>query len=353
MNKFLLLLSLVLLLAATGVIVAQKSNSARRTLDIYYVDVEGGAATLIVTPAAESILVDTGWPGFDARDPKRIEQAMKAAGLTAIDHLITTHYHTDHFGGVPELAKRVKINKFYDHGPMSSLDEDKDFATKYAAYRAAAKDKTITLNAGSEIKLKRAAGAPPVYLQVLASRAETVPSKQMAGVPNAECASAAMKAEDKSDNARSVVFLLRYGAFEFLDTGDLTWNIEHKLVCPQTLIGEIDLYQVGHHGMNTSNNTAMLSSVKPTVAIMNNGPRKGGHPDTVKALRELPTLKDLWQVHRNVASSAEQNVAEEFIANPDEQNDAAHMIRVSVDAAKRTFTVTNDRNGKSKSYEIK
>jgi beta-lactamase superfamily II metal-dependent hydrolase len=353
MNKFRILLPLVLLIVATSAIVAQRSNSARRALEIFYVDVEGGAATLIVTPAGESILVDAGWPGFEGRDAKRIEQAMKAAGIAAIDHLITTHYHRDHYGGAPELAKRVKINKFYDHGPMTSLDEDNEFATRYAAYRAAAKDQTITLNAGSSIKLKQAQGAPPVYLQVLASRAETAPGKQTAGAPNSECANASQMAEDKTDNARSVVFRLRYGAFDFLDTGDLTWNIEHKLICPQNLIGEIDLYQVGHHGMNTSNNTAMLRSIKPTVAIMNNGPRKGGHPDTVKALRELPTLKDLWQVHRNVTSSTEQNAPEEFIANLDQENDAAHLIRVSVDAAKRTFTVTNDRNGKSKGYEIK
>jgi len=353
MNKFRLLLLMVLLIGARSATISQTSNSAQRTLDIYYVDVEGGAATLIVTPAGESILVDAGWPGFDGRDAKRIEQAMKTVGITAIDHLIITHYHTDHYGGAPELAKRVKINKFYDHGPMTSLDEDKDFAAKYAAYRAAAKDQTITLNPGSTIKLKQAPGSPAVYLQVLASRTETIPGKQMAGAPNNECASATQQAEDKSDNARSVVFLLRYGAFDFLDTGDLTWNIEHKLVCPQNLIGEVDLYQVGHHGTNTSNNPAMLRSIKPTVAIMNNGARKGGHPDSVKALRGLPMLKDLWQVHRSTVAKGDHNAPEEFIANLDDQNDAAHLIRVSVDAAKRTFTVTNDRNGKSKSYEIK
>lgn len=353
MKKLRPLIWLILLIVAASVIMAQSPKSARRALDIFYVDVEGGAATLIVTPAGESILVDAGWPGFDGRDAKRIEQAMKIAGITAIDHLIVTHYHTDHYGGVPELAKRVKINKFYDHGPLASLAEDKDFATKYAAYRAAANDQTITLDPGASIKLKQSPGTPPISLRVLASRGETVTSKTMAGAPNSECAGVEPQAEDKSDNARSVAFLLRYGAFDFLDTGDLTWNIEHKLVCPQNLIGEIDLYQVGHHGTNTSNNLAMLRSLKPTVAIMNNGPRKGGHPDVVKALKGLPTLKDLWQVHRNVTSGAEQNAPEEFIANLDQENDAAHLIRVSVDAAKRTFTVTNDRNGKSRSYQIK
>jgi beta-lactamase superfamily II metal-dependent hydrolase len=353
MKKSRLLILFVLLIAATSAIIAQNKDSTRRTLDIFYVDVEGGAATLIVTPAGESILVDAGWPGFDGRDARRIEQAMKAAGITAIDHMITTHYHTDHYGGVPELAKRVRVNRFYDHGPMSSLDEDKDFATKYAAYRAAAKNQTITLNPGSSIRLKQSQSAPPVFLQVLASRGETVTSKRLAVEPNSVCEAATQQAEDKSDNARSIAFLLRHGAFNFLDTGDLTWNIEHKLVCPQDMVGEVVLYQVAHHGANSSNNPAMLRSIKPMVAIMNNGPRKGGHPDTVKALRASPKLMDLWQVHRNVTSSAEENAPEEFIANLDEQNDAAHMIRVSVDAAKRTFTVTNDRNGKSKSYEIK
>lgn len=353
MRRFYWSCLLVLLMVAVSIATSQASPQGRRTLDIYYVDVEGGAATLIVTPAGESILIDAGWPGFDARDAKRIEQAMKAAGITQVDHLVMTHYHTDHYGGIPELAKRVKVVKFYDHGPMTELAEDKDFAAKYAAYQSVTKGASITLRPGSTIKLKQAPATPPISLQVLAASGEVMPSKAMAGKPSPECADAQPQPEDKSDNARSVALLLRYGAFDFLDTGDLTWNIEHKLVCPQNLIGEVDLYQVAHHGLNTSNNTALLRAIKPTVAIMNNGPRKGGHPDTVKALRELPTLKDLWAVHRNVTSTAEQNAPEDFIANQDEQNDAAHMIRVSVDAAKRTFTLTNDRNGMNKSYAIK
>jgi competence protein ComEC len=278
---------------------------------------------------------------------------MKEAGVTAIDHLIVTHYHTDHYGGVPGLAKLVMINKFYDHGPMSSLDDDKDFAAKYAAYRAAAKDRTITLNPGSSIRLKQTPNAPPVFLQVLASRGETVTSKRTAVEPNPACADAAARPEDKSDNARSVAFLLRHGSFNFLDTGDLTWNIEQNLVCPQDMVGKVALYQVAHHGLGISNNPALLRTIAPMVAIMNNGPRKGGDPETVKRLRSLPNLKDLWQLHRNVKSGDENNAPEEFIANLDEQNDAANMIRVSVDAAKRSFTVTNDRTGKSKTYDIK
>jgi len=266
--------------------------------------------------------------------------------------MVMTHYHIDHFGGIPELAKRVKIHKFYDHGPMSSLDEDKEFAPKYAAYQAATKGHSITLNPGSTIKLKQAPGTPPILLECLASRTEVISTKQKAGTPNGECSKATQKPDDPSDNARSVVLLLRYGTFDFLDTGDLTWNIEQKLVCPNNLIGQIDLYQVGHHGVNISNNPVLLQSIRPTVAIINNGPRKGGHPDTAQSLRELPSLKDFWQVHRNVTSKADQNAAEDFIANLNEQNDEAYLIRVSVDAAKQTFTVINDRNGMSKTYQI-
>src|SRR5262247_3769072 len=201
MNKFRLLIPIVLLIASTGAIVAQAPTPVRRTLDIFYIDVEGGAATLIVTPAGESILVDAGWPGFEGRDAKRIEKAMKEAGVTAIDHLIVTHYHTDHYGGVPELAKLVRINRFYDHGPTSSLDEDKDFAAKYAAYRAAARNQTITLNPGSSIRLKQTQTAPPVFLQILAARGETVPRKRSTVEPNGACASDTQQPEDKTDNA--------------------------------------------------------------------------------------------------------------------------------------------------------
>ena len=333
-------------------IASVQSQSSKRQLEFFYVDVEGGAATLIVTPAGESILVDAGWPGFDSRDAKRIEVAMKAANVSQIDHLIITHYHVDHFGGVPELAKRVKIGKFYDHGPMAALEEDKDFPAKYAAYQAAAGGKTNTLTPGSTIELKQAPGTPKISLQVLASAGEVMPMKVKA-VPSAECSAATMQAADPSDNARSITFVLRYGNFDFLDTGDLTWNNEHKLVCPTNLIGEIDLFQIGHHGTNSSSNPLLLKTIKPTAAIMNNGARKGGHPDVVKTAKSTPTIKDLWQVHRNITSTDDQNAPADFIANLEAQNDAANMIRVSVDTAKKSFTVTNDRNKVSRSYAIK
>jgi competence protein ComEC len=322
---------------------------ARKTLEIYYVDVEGGAATLIVTPAGESILVDTGWPGFEGRDAKRIQAAMQQAGVSQIDHLIITHYHTDHFGGAPELARLVPIKNHYNHGELPQPPENAAQPKQYADYLTAANNKTITVKPGDSIKLRLAKGTPAVTLKFLAARGQVVaaPSNK----PNAVCADATPKPEDKSDNARSVVFKLSYGAFDFFDAGDLTWNIEKNLVCPANLIGPVDLYQVTHHGMDTSNNPVLLKTINPTVAIMNNGPKKGGSASTVKALRELPTLQALYQVHRNIAISDEQNTAPEYIANVDENG--SEMIWVSVDAAKKTFTVTNGRTKMSKTFPIK
>src|SRR5712692_2590570 len=106
-------------LMASAVLVAFAAAETRTTLDIYVVDVEGGNATLFVSPSGESLLIDTGNLGADAsvRDAERIMAAVKDAGLTRIDHLITTHWHGDHFGGMAELAARVPIRHFIDHGP--------------------------------------------------------------------------------------------------------------------------------------------------------------------------------------------------------------------------------------------
>lgn len=322
---------------------------AGKALEIYYVDVEGGAATLIVTPAGESILVDTGWPGFEGRDAKRIQAAMQQAGITQIDHLIITHYHVDHFGGVPELAKLVPIKNHYNHGDLPQPPENASQPKQYADYIAAANHKTITVKPGDTIKLRQAKGTPAVLLKFLAARGQAIAVET--DKPNRFCTAATPMPEDTSDNARSVAFKLSYGTFDFFDAGDLTWNIESKLVCPANGIGKVDLYQVTHHGMDISNNPVLLKSVAPTVAIMNNGTRKGGSAKTVQWLRELPSLQALYQVHRNITTSDDQNTAPEFIANLDDKT--SEMIWVSVDAAKKTFTVTNGRTKASKTFTSK
>jgi beta-lactamase superfamily II metal-dependent hydrolase len=329
---------------------APQTEANPGALDIYFIDVEGGAATLIVTPAGESMLIDAGWDGFDGRDAKRIQQAMRQAGITTIDHLVVTHYHKDHYGGVPELAKLVPIKHFYDHGEMTSLTDDPQFADRYGAYQAAAKGHTTTLKPGDTIQLKPAVGAPPLKLLCVASRAAVIGGDNTSANPR--CTPEAPN-EDTSDNARSVALLLKFGDFEFLNLADLSWNVSKRLVCPANQIGEIDLYQATHHGGNVNNDPALLRSLRPSVAVMINGPRKGGHPDTIKWLRETPSFKALYQLHRNVQTSAEQNAPVEFIANLDENPDAANMITVSVDATRRVFNVTNGRTKESRSYQFK
>jgi len=345
-----LLSTLFLLVSTVNLFSLASTASARRTLDFYFIDSEGGAATLIITPAGESVLIDAGWADVGARDAKRIQQAMQQAGITAIDHLVATHYHQDHYGGIPDLSQLVTIKHFYDHGKMTAMTEDPRFAERYGAYQSAAKTETTTLKPGDTIKLKTATGTPPLKILCVAANSEVISSKK-SGL-NPECGSTAPQ-EDTSENGRSVALLLSWGGFEFLNLADLTFNISQRLVCPVNQIGEIDLYQVTHHGGNVNNNPLLVKSFRPSVSVMINGPRKGGHPDTIMSLQKAPSFKALYQLHRNVQIPVEQNTAAEFIANLDEQPDAGHMITVSVDAAKRAFTVTNGRTKESKSYAFK
>ena len=346
-------ISMVLCLMAqpATMIVGGYFAAPARTLNIYFIDVEGGAATLIVTPAGESILVDAGWTGFENRDANRIRDAMREAGVTQIDHMIATHYHADHYGGIPQLAAVVPIKHYYDHGKMTSLQDDPNFPKMYAAYQSAAGGQTTTLSAGDTIPLKRAAGYPAVTLSCVVSSGQTIGGPSSPA--NSECATAKTAADDPSDNARSVGFVLSYGGFRFLDLGDLTWNIEQNLVCPVDRIGHIDLYQVTHHGMSISNNVTLLRTVKPTVAVMDNGAHKGGAAETVKRLKDLASLQALYQLHRNVESSNDQNAPPEFIANIEEKPDAGYAISVAVDPAKHIFTVINERTHVSTNYVVK
>ncbi len=346
-----LLAVLCLFISTSNSFSGGQKKSPRHTLDFYFIDVEGGGATLIVTPAKESVLIDAGFPGFDGRDAKRVQQAMQQAGITTIDHLIASHYHQDHYGAIPELAKLVPIKHFYDHGKLDALSEDDKFAERYAAYQAAANGQTTALKPGDTIRLKTAPGTAPIKLLCVAANSQVIGGSK--ANPNSECPSNMPKEADTSENGRSVAMLLSWGGFEFLNLADLTWKISQGLVCPANQLGEIDLYQVTHHGGNVNNHPILLRSLRPTVAVMINGPHKGGHPDTIKWLRELSSLKALYQLHRNVQTSAEQNAPDALIANLEEEADAAYMISVSVDQAKRTFTVSNGRTKESKSYPVK
>jgi competence protein ComEC len=332
------------LLSLACVLLAATAVSAQPTLDIYHVDVEGGAATLIVSPGRESLLVDAGWPGNGGRDVGRIQAAMKAAGITRIDHFITTHYHTDHVGGLPALMAAVPIGMFHDHGTMDA-PYAKDYASSYEAYVAAVKTRA-TVTPRSKLELRGATAGMPVTLAFVAAHGEVAGG---GGKPNSVCASAPAKADDPSDNARSVTFVLSYGAFEFFDAGDLTWNTEAKLVCPNVTVPPVDVYQVTHHGLDTSNNPVLLKALAPTVAIMNNGPKKGGSPDTVRELKALPSVKALYQLHRNVATGPDDNTSPDLIANLEETPDAGHMVSVHV-KPDGSYEVVNHRTGQKRTF---
>jgi competence protein ComEC len=326
------------------------SAERERGLDIYFVDTEGGAATLIVTPLGESTLIDCGNPG--ARDAERIHQAATQAGLKAIDHLIITHWHVDHYGGVERLSQLMPIRRFYDHGIPTSVAEDpKNFPLLIQAYKRASHGESRTLKPGDEIALKQVAGNPAFRLICLCGSGEVLTDPPGAPV-NPVAKEHQPQPDDPSDNARSLGFLLSYGRFRFLDLGDLTWNIEYKLVHPSDKIGLVDVYQSTHHGLPISNNPVVIKTVEPRVAVFNNGPRKGGDPGVIATLRRLPQIKAIYQLHRNVTAGSQENTDPEFIANADE-NCRGEFIHLAVAPDSRSYTVTVGSQGKPRRYETR
>ncbi len=315
----------------------------QRGLEIYYVDTEGGAATLVVTPAGESILIDCGNPGN--RDAERIHQtATKLAGLKAIDHLIITHWHLDHYGGVGRLAKLMPIRQYHDRGIPETLPEDRaNFPVLIEAYKTASGGKTNTLKPGDEIPLKQLPGAPSVKLFCLCASGKVIPEKP--GAPaNPFAKEHKPQPVDNSDNAKSVGVVISFGDWRFLDLGDLTWNVEYELVAPSDRIGPVDVYQVTHHGLEISNNPVLIKTVNPRVAICNNGPRKGGHPTVLSTLKRLPEIEGIYQVHRNLKASDSENTDADKIANDGRKKESGKgiVVRVAPDAKSYTVTV-NDK----------
>ncbi len=321
-------------------------TAAAKTLDIYFIDVEGGQATLVVSPAGQAMLIDTGWRGFGGRDADRIVAAAKHAKIKEINYLVITHYHRDHVGGVPQLAERIKIGAYVDHGPLMEMDNKatrEDFADYQKTVDGA---QHIVVKPGDVIPLKG------VNVDVLSSAGDILGTPQPgAGAPNPLCAAAKPKAEDPTENARSVGMLIGYGKFRMLDLGDLTWNKELRLVCPNNLIGKVDLYLTTHHGLDQSGPAALVHAISPRVAIMNNGAQKGGSPSAWQIVKDSPGLEDLWQLHYAVAGGQDHNVADSFIANVNEF-DQGDYIKVSAEQD-GSFTVFNSRNKYHHEYRAK
>ena len=360
----------VVSIAAAAVVSYGVSQTSRNTLDIYLVDVEGGNATLFVSPSGESLLMDTGNGGANAaRDAGRIMDAAQAAGLAQIDYLVTTHWHGDHFGAMEELASRIPIRSFVDHGPSveSNPGTGTFLETVYpglygqAARTVAAPGDRLELGA-AEFRFLAAAG------EVIASPAEG------RGEPNPYCDAFTPQAEDTGENAQSAGGILTFGAFSALHLGDLTVNKEFALMCPENPVGRVDLFVVSHHGQPSSNAQVLVHAIRPRVAIMNNGVRKGGQPDAMRVLYTSPGLEDLWQLHFSQLSGQEYTPPGLFIANMVDagetsmplqpmtpagrggggppapvHNGQAFWIRVSA-SDDGSFSVANTRNDFRKNY---
>jgi competence protein ComEC len=331
-------------LAAAG-LVPMQAWAQNRDLEIYWTDVEGGGSTLVVSPSGQALLVDTGFPGNDDRDAKRIAATVAAAGLKKIDILEITHYHGDHVGGAAALSKLVPIDKFYDHGD-SIEGSTPQGAPIYEAWKTLAGAKRVTVKPGEKIPLKG------VDITVVSANGEVISKAINGGAPNDLCKDARTKPEDKTENSRSVGFLLTYGKFKFLDLGDLTWDRELMLACPVNKVGTVTLFQATHHGFSNgaSGSPAMVWAAKPQVVVVNDGARKGFNAEAYETLTKIPGVEGIWQLHRAVASDAAHNTQEQMIANLEEgAADQAKGIKVSAGKDGK-FTVTNQRNGLSKSY---
>jgi beta-lactamase superfamily II metal-dependent hydrolase len=330
----------ILLLACS---LAAVSAGAAANLRMYFIDVEGGQATLIVAPSGQSMLVDAGWPGNNGRDSDRIAAAARLAGLKRIDYLLVTHHHLDHVGGVPETAAKIPVVTFVDHGPNTETDAGaKKLSAAYE--KVLEKGKHLVVKPGDRIPIEG------VDVEVVAAAGETI-SKPLpsAGAANGACRSVKPMEADPSENARSVGFILTYGKFRFADFGDLTWNKELSLVCPNNVLGTTDVFLVSHHGMDISNSPAFVQALHPKVAIMNNGAKKGGAPQAWTLVRHSPGLEDLWQLHYSIPGGPDHNSPEQFIANPENAADQGNWIGLTA-AADGSFTVTNSRNKFEKKY---
>jgi beta-lactamase superfamily II metal-dependent hydrolase len=343
---------------------------APNTLSIYVMDVEGGNATLFVAPSGGSVLIDTGNGGAAAaRDVDRIMAAVKDAGLSQIDHLITTHWHGDHFGGMAELAGRLPIRNFIDHGPnvQPAAGADQFLNNVYPGLYQ--KGTHTVVKPGDTVAV-----AGLTWRIVTAAGNGLTRPLDGAGAANPACANSPAQAADPTENAQSVGSIVSFGQFRVAHLGDLTWNKEIDLMCPNNRVGTVDLLVVSHHGQPNSNSPALVHGLAPRVGIMNNGTRKGGQPDAMKVLYSSPGLEDLWQIHFSQLSGQEYTVPGLFIANPiDDQpadmpiaaltppapgsgappapvhNGPAYWLKVSAQA-NGAFTVTIARNGFSKTY---
>jgi len=348
-------------LSLAFLVAAPFAGAQDRNLEIYWIDVEGGAATLIVSPSGESMLIDTGWTEA-GRDAKRIFDATQRAGLKSIDALVISHFHADHAGGLPALSKMIPIRHFYDRGDAI----ERENLQWLDGYRTASAGKRTIVKPGDEIPIKG------FQALVVSSNEQVLAKPVKGGGPNPLCANAEQKASAGPENARGVGLLLTYNKFRYLNLIDLDWEKEMELACPVNKLGTVTIYQTGRHGsFDGAGAPPLLGAISPQVVVVNNGPRKGmgqvdrnavsaTPPGTTAApyeknaylrLAHLPRIEGIWQVHLSLLDPApEHNTSLDMIANLEESADCkGHWIQASVSKDGK-FTVTNGRDGFSKTY---
>jgi competence protein ComEC len=323
------------------------AQAATPDLRVYFIDVEGGQSTLFVTPTGESLLIDTGWPGNNGRDADRIVAAAKSAGISKIDYLLLTHYHVDHTGGVPQLADRIPVGTFIDHG--ANIETTGPTAKIYADYQqvlASGKSKHMVARPGDVLPITG------MKVTVISSDGNAIDhSLPGGGETNQYCNTAEDKPHDATENSHSLGVLIDFGKLKILDLGDLTWDKEMAFMCPVNRLGHVDILVVSHHGLNASSSHALVDGVHPRVAIMNNGATKGGSPQVIDEVLKSPGLETLWQLHYSEQGAAEHNTATEYIANPHGPDQGSYFMLTA--SAKGSFTIYNSGTKQTKDYAAK
>ncbi len=336
-----------ILLAALLSVSCAPALPAAKTLDMCVIDTEGGKALLLVSPSGQSMLIDTGFPGFNDRDTARILEACEAAGVEKLDILVTTHYDLDHVSNTPSLLARIPAATFVDHGEPWGKDQ-RTLAAVKAYTDLAEKGIRLQVKPGDKLPFKG------VDVQVVMSAGQPLKTGlKGGGAANPACAGVekitwGRSNEDTSENGASLGLVFTFGAFRMLDLGDLTWNKELELMCPNNPIGTVDLFMVSHHGHNISNSPALVNAIQPRVAIMNNGAKKMGMPSTIKLLKSAPRMQALYLLHWS-ANAPDDNPPADYIANLQDSPDGK-WIKVSAER-NGTFTVTNARTGASKVFK--
>ena len=349
------LLLIAALAAASGLVIAQQPppqqpRKAPTTLDIYFIDTEGGQATFFMTPSGETLLFDTGNLTTDNRDADRITSVIKQVAVEQqIDQAIVSHYHGDHVVGAAELSRRFPVRHWWDHGGWT-VEGQPNRRAAFDAYNAIRATANVTVpKPGQKIPMT------DIDVTVVSNVGEFIktPVAGMpgAGAPNPLCSQWKPRLQDATpENAYAIGAVIRYGNFRLLDLSDVVWNQERELVCPRNLLGTFDVYHTSRHGTDWAGSPQLVHAVHPRIAIMNNGPMKGGTKGTFEIVRSSPGIEDFWQLHYSLTDGKDMNSPDQFIATVESQpGHTGHYLKLSA-RKDGSFSVTNERTGFTKEY---